>query len=118
MFTFFTTLIIINALLLILIVLVQNVSKGGLSSQFGGAGTNQLIGVRKTSDLLEQITWGLAGVIFVLTLATALFIGRGQNKAGTSSSPNIERVKERHALPELPPNVNEESRDVTHEEGK
>ncbi|MCG8340695.1 MAG: preprotein translocase subunit SecG [Cytophagales bacterium] len=117
MFTFLTTLIIITAILLILIVSIQNVKGGGLSSQLGGASTNQLIGVKKTSDLLEQITWGLAITIFVLTLATSLYIDSGQNEGKMPSSPNIERAQEHNALPSLTPNVDEESRDAAHEEG-
>ncbi len=74
-----TTLIVficILTVLLILIVLVQNSKGGGLSGEFGGLGSNQLMGVKKTTDLLEQITWGLGAGIMVLTLACYLLVDR------------------------------------------
>jgi preprotein translocase subunit SecG len=55
--------------LLILIVLVQNSKGGGLSSGF--ASNNQYMGVRKTSDFLEKATWGLAGLLLILSLASS-----------------------------------------------
>ena len=50
-------LIFIVCALLILIVLVQNSKGGGLSSSF--ASSNQIMGVRKTTDFLEKATWTL-----------------------------------------------------------
>ena len=57
-------LIFIVCALLILIVLVQNSKGGGLSSSF--ASSNQIMGVRKTTDFLEKATWTLAGTMLVL----------------------------------------------------
>ncbi len=56
---------LICAVLLICVVLVQK-SKGGLSSSF--AGSNQIMGVRRTNSFIEKLTWGLAGVICVLAV--------------------------------------------------
>jgi len=64
-----SALIILCAVLLILIVLVQNSKGGGLSSTF--ASSNQVMGVRKTSDFLEKATWTLAGVLVLLCLASS-----------------------------------------------
>ena len=58
------------SVLLVLVVLAQNSKGGGLSNQFGGSGTSNLIGVKKTGDFLERTTWGLAIVIMVIALAT------------------------------------------------
>lgn len=66
MTTFFSVLIIIVCILLILIVLVQNSKGGGLASGF--ASTNQVMGVRKTTDFLEKATWTLAIALVVLCL--------------------------------------------------
>ncbi|MDH5604636.1 MAG: preprotein translocase subunit SecG, partial [Cyclobacteriaceae bacterium] len=60
MYTFIVSLIIFVAILLILVILAQNSKGGGLTSQFGGSGASNMIGIKKTSDLLEKITWGLA----------------------------------------------------------
>lgn len=64
-----SVLIIIVCILLILVVLVQNSKGGGLSSGFSSG--NQMMGVRKTTDFLEKATWGLAGVLLVLSLMAA-----------------------------------------------
>jgi preprotein translocase subunit SecG len=101
MFTFLIVLILIVASLLVLAVLVQNSKKEGLNNPFGDARASQLIGVKKTSDLLEQITWGLVIALFVLTLASSVFLNK-QHRSGTLPlSPNINRAKERGALPEV-----------------
>ena len=68
---FIIVLIIIAAVLLVLVVLAQN-PKGGGASNFGGSGSSQLIGVKKTGDLLEKLTWGFAIAIIVLCLAVNL----------------------------------------------
>ncbi len=98
MFTFLITLIIIIALLLILVVLAQNSKGGGLSSQFGGSGTSQVMGVKKTGDLLEKMTWGLAIGMMVLTLATNVFLSDNNPNPGFSS-PTLERAEEQTILP-------------------
>lgn len=60
---------VIVAILLICIVLVQKSKGGGLSSQFGNA--SSVMGVRQTNDFLEKTTWTLAGLIVVLSIASA-----------------------------------------------
>lgn len=60
---------LIVAVLLIGIVLIQKSKGGGLSSQFGGAGS--VMGVRQTNDFLEKGTWWLAGIIVLLSIASA-----------------------------------------------
>lgn len=62
-------LIIIAAVLLILVILPQSSKGGGLTGS-AAAGANQIIGVKKTTDLLEKLTWGLMIGIFVLSLLT------------------------------------------------
>lgn len=71
MYLLITILVVIAAVFMILIVLVQNSKGGGLSSGFSSS--NQIMGVRKTTDFLEKATWGLAGAILILSIATAAF---------------------------------------------
>ena len=52
MYTAISVLIFIICVLLILIVLVQNSKGGGLASSF--ASSNQIMGVRKTTDFLKK----------------------------------------------------------------
>ena len=98
MFTFIITLIIIAALLLILVVLAQNSKGGGLSSQFGGGGTSQVMGVKRTGDLLEKMTWGLAIALMVLSLSTHVYLAENTENPGMSS-PTLERAEEQTILP-------------------
>lgn len=65
------------SVLLVLVVLAQNAKGGGLSSQFGGSGASNLIGVKKTGDLLERLTWGFAIALLVLSLMTNLVMPGG-----------------------------------------
>ncbi len=97
------TLIAITAILLVLVVLAQNSKGGGLSSQFGGSGSSQLMGFKRTTDLLEKITWGLAIVLVVLTLSTNLIIQEPVSEGFTS--PNVERAQDRTLMPSLDPNL-------------
>lgn len=72
MYTLFSVLILIVCILLILIVLVQNPKGGGLASNF--AGSNQIMGVRKTADFLEKTTWTLAVALVILSFMATLTI--------------------------------------------
>ncbi len=72
MFTFITILIVLAAIALVFIVLVQKSKGGGLASGFSSS--NQIMGVRKTTDFLEKATWWLAGTIIVLSLVSTLFL--------------------------------------------
>jgi preprotein translocase subunit SecG len=72
MYLLITILIFLASLLLILIVLVQNSKGGGLSSGFSA--TNQVMGVRKTTDFLEKATWTLALTVALLCIVSAGFI--------------------------------------------
>ncbi|WP_019986383.1 preprotein translocase subunit SecG [Rudanella lutea] len=89
--------ICILTVLLILIVLVQNSKGGGFAGEFGGLGSNQLMGVKKTTDLLEQITWGLGIGVMVLTLASYVMVDK-TNTGGGINSVNVDRAATR-ALP-------------------
>lgn len=70
--TILIILAMVASVLLVLTVLAQNAKGGGLSSQFGGSGASNLIGVKKTGDVLERLTWGFAIAIMILSLATNL----------------------------------------------
>lgn len=89
MFKLFIILAIVVAILLILVVLVQNSKGGGLSSQFGGSGAQQVIGVKKTTDLLEKVTWGFAITLFALSVFSNVMIDKGLNL----SDPNLDSAQ-------------------------
>lgn len=72
MYLLFVGLIVLASVLMCFVVLVQNSKGGGLSSSF--ASSNQIMGVRKTTDFIEKLTWGLAIFMVVVSIATAYVI--------------------------------------------
>ena len=66
-FTIILFSIIFLSFLLILVIMVQNPKGGGLSSSFGGD-SQQMGGVQKTTDFLDNSTWFLAGALLILIL--------------------------------------------------
>lgn len=61
---------ILAAILLILVILIQNPKGGGLASNFSSS--NSVLGVAKTTELIEKATWGLAAVILVVALVVTM----------------------------------------------
>jgi len=98
MYTALIAIIIIAAILLMLVVLAQNPKGGGLSSQFGGSGATQMMGVKKTGDFLEKATWFLAISMLVLTLVANVMI---PDTTRTISTPNLDNAgqQQQPALP-------------------
>lgn len=88
MYPVLTILIVILAVILILVVLVQNSKGGGLNPQFSS--TNQIMGVRKTTDFLEKTTWTLIALIVILSVAAT---GFHSVKQSTSTSEISDRVE-------------------------
>lgn len=73
MFTLFVILTILSAILLICVVLIQKSKGGGLSSTF--AGSNQVMGVRRTNNFIEKVTWYLATAIAVFAILSSYTMG-------------------------------------------
>ena len=80
---------LIAAVLLVLIVLAQN-PKGGISSQFGGSGVPNVLGAKKTGDFLENSTWVLALVVFVVCIGATKI--SQSNSAVEKIDANIEKA--------------------------
>ncbi|MCH5330149.1 MAG: preprotein translocase subunit SecG [Alistipes sp.] len=81
MYTFCIVLILVASILIILAVLVQS-PKSGMAANFGAS--NQVMGVRQTTDFLEKFTWTMAVAILVLSLLATLAMDR--EKLATSNS--------------------------------
>jgi preprotein translocase subunit SecG len=64
--TIFSIIITLAAILLIVVVFIQNPKGGGLSSDFGSA--TQLGGVKQTTEFIDKLTWGLAATIVVSSI--------------------------------------------------
>lgn len=91
MYIFCIVLILIASVLIILAVLAQN-PKSGMAANFGAS--NQVMGVRQTSDFLEKFTWGLAISIVVLSLAATMTM---PSSSIASSKSGIEQAIEQSA---------------------
>lgn len=89
MYIFLIVLIIIASILLILAVLAQH-PKGGMAANFGAS--NQVMGVRQTSDFLEKFTWGAAIFIVVVAVAATMFMPSKNIEASKSAvEMNVQR---------------------------
>lgn len=91
MYNFIVILILIVSVVLALVVLVQNSKGGGLAANF--AAPNQIMGVRKTTDFLEKLTWGLAIALVVLSLIATIAIGSGSKKSTQTNAVNPESME-------------------------
>src|SRR5881398_3701299 len=69
----FIILIILASVILSLIVLVQNPKGGGLAGNVAGF-SNQFMGVKQTTDVLEKGTWIFAAIIGILCVISTVFI--------------------------------------------
>ena len=78
-------LIAIVCIILGLIILIQNPKGGGLAGNIAGF-SNQFMGVKQTTDVLEKGTWIFAGVIGVLCLVSTLFISGGSSSSNGASN--------------------------------
>ena len=98
MYIFITILIVIAAILLTLLVLVQNSKGGGLAAGF--ASGNQVMGAPKTADFLEKTTWTLIALIVVFSIAAVGF-SKGQ-EASTEDQSVIQAEAPAAPAAELP----------------
>ena len=79
MYTLFVILIVVAAVLMIGIVLIQESKGGGLASNFSSY--NQIGGVRKTTDVIEKATWGLAAFMVVMSVVCAYVAPQASSNA-------------------------------------
>lgn len=82
MYIFLSILIALIAIVLVFIVTIQSSKGGGLASGF--ASSNNIMGVRRTTDLLEKVTWGLAISMAVLCILAVRWAPRATSDAPES----------------------------------
>ena len=89
MYIIIVSLAILVAILLVLIVIVQKSKGSGLASGFDSS--NNVMGVRKTTDFVEKATWTMVTIMVVLCIAATAFIGTDKNaEQGSSLKDKIE----------------------------
>jgi preprotein translocase subunit SecG len=95
----FTILIMIIAILLVLVVLAQNSKGGGISSSVGIS--NQVMGVQRSTENVEKITWGLLIFLAVICVASGKVFN---TKSAASGGPKIgyEPLKTQYDIPSNP----------------
>ena len=95
-YTLFVILIILASILMVFIVLIQESKGGGLASNFSS--TNSIMGVRKTTDLVENLTWGLAAAMVILSVACAYVAPQAMGEGSVMEG----ATQEQTALPAMP----------------
>ena len=95
MITFLVILGILICIILVLLILIQNPKGGGLSSGFSSS--NNIIGVQRTGDFLENGTWGLA--ITIMVIAILINITAPKNGAAVKSDSKIQEQIDKTAAP-------------------
>lgn len=106
-------LIVLASVALILTVLVQKSKGGGLASGFSSS--NQIMGVRKTTDFIEKATWGLAGAIVVLSMFSTIMF-KGVSSTAPQSQIQIPTMPANTATPDVNTPVQLPSDNATQEE--
>jgi preprotein translocase subunit SecG len=96
----FIILIVLAAVVLTLIILVQNPKGGGLAGNIAGF-SNQFMGVKQTTDVLEKGTWIFAAVIAILCVTSTFFIS-GAN-SGNDRLEKIGTTPQSTSAPAKPP---------------
>src|SRR5215475_3469435 len=97
---FFVIILLLACGLLGLIVLIQNPKGGGLAGNVAGF-SNQFMGVKQTTDILEKGTWILATTVVLLCVLSTLFIPKATNtkardlKTNASSSMPVNVPKQK-----------------------
>ncbi len=94
MLVLFGILILIASIILGIIVLVQNPKGGGIAGALGGI-SNQLIGVKSSTDVMEKGTWIFAGVVALLCIVSPAFIP----KDGTRNDKNDRLLQKTSTAP-------------------
>lgn len=89
MYIAISILIVVLSILLTLFVLVQNSKGGGLAAGFSSS--NQIMGVRKTTDFVEKMTWGLVIGVVVLSVIS---VGVHKHQGASNESEIKEQVQQ------------------------
>ncbi len=110
----FLILIVIACVALGFIVLIQNPKGGGLSGNVGGL-SNQIMGVKQTTDVLERGTWLFAGIIGVLALVSSLFL---KNSTGSVDNSILQKVNTNSSAPAPTPAAPANTTTATPDTGK
>ena len=108
MYALIIVIIFIVCLLLVMLVLVQNSKGGGLASSFSSS--NQVMGVRRTTDFLEKATWFLAISLVVLSIGSTAFLPKKGEQQKSAIEEQIQRVQDPSQVPNFPQAVRDSTK--------
>ncbi len=91
LYTICIGLVLVASVLMILAVLVQS-PKSGMAANFGAS--NQVMGVRQTTDFLEKFTWTMAIAILVISLLATIAMGNSTSVGSSKASKDAEALIE------------------------
>ena len=108
MITLFLILIIAACFGLGFMVLIQNPKGGGLNANVGGI-SNNFMGVKQTTDVLEKGTWIFAALIAILAMTSTVFLKSGAiesdkgllQKVNTSATAPVTAPAQQQAAPAM-----------------
>ena len=101
MYNAIVILIVAASVLMCLIVLIQESKGGGLASGF--ADNNSMLGVRKTTDVIEKTTWGLAAAMVILSILSVAFLTTPKSADSTLMEQAVEQqATNPNNLPTIP----------------
>ena len=108
MITLFLILIIVACFGLGFMVLIQNPKGGGLNANVGGI-SNNFMGVKQTTDVLEKGTWIFAALIAILAMTSTVFLKSGAiesdkgllQKVNTSATAPVTSPAQQQAAPAM-----------------
>ena len=90
LFNLITTITLLVAILLIMVILLQE-PKDSLTSYGGSSAPVERIGINQKANFLEKATWTLASIFLLLTLLASICLK--YTPKNQSSSPNLMKVQ-------------------------
>ncbi len=95
------TLCIILAILIVILVLLQQGKGSDLGSAFGGGNSNSMFGALGPSNFLGKLTYIIAAIWLILTLGLA-YIYKSENSSQLFDEPLIEEVDKEIKIEDIP----------------
>ncbi len=98
LYTICIGLILFACVLMILAVLVQS-PKSGMAANFGAS--NQVMGVRQTTDFLEKFTWSMAITILALSLIATIVMEAPSTSGGATMDSAVDALMQSQPTTEM-----------------
>jgi preprotein translocase subunit SecG len=87
MYTFLLVILVLVSIALVCAILLQSGKGGGLSANFGGAGTSEFMGTRQAGTWLTKGSWYLGGAFLFLSFVLSLMSTRSRTPRSILDQP-------------------------------